>query len=53
MAQLQKLKGTDASWLDDVEPPPEAQEFSDDEAEREMKKKKRQRKPRGEWEERN
>jgi hypothetical protein len=41
LAQLQSLKGTDASWLDDTEAPPEAQEFSDDEKEREVKKKNR------------
>jgi len=41
LAQLKKLKGTDASWKDDVEPPTEEQEFSDDEQERAVKNKKK------------
>lgn len=47
LAQLEKLRGTDASWKDDIEPPPEVQEFSDDEKEREVKKKGKKRKVRG------
>ncbi|XP_021955883.1 H/ACA ribonucleoprotein complex non-core subunit NAF1 isoform X2 [Folsomia candida] len=46
LAQLEKLRGTDASWKDDIEPPPEVQEFSDDEKEREVKKKGKKRKVR-------
>ena len=34
VAQLKMFKGTDASWKDDIEPPAEEIEFSDDEAER-------------------
>ncbi|XP_073251206.1 uncharacterized protein [Porites lutea] len=33
VAQLKKLKGSDASWEHDEEPPPEAVEYSDDEEE--------------------
>nr|XP_046193893.1 H/ACA ribonucleoprotein complex non-core subunit NAF1-like [Oncorhynchus gorbuscha] len=39
--QLRRLKGSDASWKNDQEPPPEALDFSDDEAEQKMKKKKK------------
>ncbi|CAL8333033.1 unnamed protein product [Merluccius merluccius] len=39
--QLQNLKGSDASWKNDQEPPPEALDYSDDEEEQEAKKKKR------------
>ncbi|XP_071244890.1 H/ACA ribonucleoprotein complex non-core subunit NAF1-like, partial [Salvelinus alpinus] len=39
--QLRRLKGSDASWKNDQEPPPEALDFSDDEAEHKMKKKKK------------
>ncbi|CAL8329208.1 unnamed protein product [Lota lota] len=39
---LQNLKGSDASWKNDQEPPPEALDYSDDEEEQDAKKKKRQ-----------
>ncbi|XP_045071472.1 H/ACA ribonucleoprotein complex non-core subunit NAF1 [Coregonus clupeaformis] len=39
--QLRRLKGSDASWKNDQEPPPEALDFSDDEAEQMMKRKKK------------
>ncbi|KAL1024029.1 hypothetical protein UPYG_G00050490, partial [Umbra pygmaea] len=39
--QLQQLKGSDASWKNDQEPPPEALDFSDDEEEQTMKRKKK------------
>uniref|UniRef100_A0A6Q2YPN5 H/ACA ribonucleoprotein complex non-core subunit NAF1 n=1 Tax=Esox lucius TaxID=8010 RepID=A0A6Q2YPN5_ESOLU len=39
--QLRMLKGSDASWKNDQEPPPEALDFSDDEAEQMMKRKKK------------
>ncbi|XP_075994591.1 uncharacterized protein naf1 [Genypterus blacodes] len=38
--QLRQLKGSDASWKDDQEPPAEALDYSDDETERDAKKKK-------------
>lgn len=38
VAQLKQFRGTDASWKDDIEPPPEVQEFSDDEMEAFAKK---------------
>lgn len=44
LAQLRRLKGSDASWLNDIEPPVEEVEYSDDEMERIAKKKKRNRK---------
>lgn len=34
LSELMKIKGSDASWLHDVEPPPHQIEFSDDEEER-------------------
>ncbi|XP_029909041.1 H/ACA ribonucleoprotein complex non-core subunit NAF1-like [Myripristis murdjan] len=40
--QLIQLKGSDASWKNDQEPPPEALDYSDDEQEQEAKKKKKQ-----------
>ncbi|XP_030208052.1 H/ACA ribonucleoprotein complex non-core subunit NAF1 isoform X2 [Gadus morhua] len=39
---LQNLKGSDASWKNDQEPPPESLDYSDDEEEQDAKKKKRQ-----------
>ncbi|XP_045567657.1 H/ACA ribonucleoprotein complex non-core subunit NAF1 [Salmo salar] len=39
--QLRRLKGSDASWKNDQEPPPEALDFSDDEAEQKMKRRKK------------
>ena len=36
---LDNLKGSDASWLNDCEPPPPLLEYSDDEAEREARRK--------------
>ncbi|XP_065549902.1 H/ACA ribonucleoprotein complex non-core subunit NAF1 [Lathamus discolor] len=43
--KLKQEKGSDASWKNDQEPPPEALDFSDDEKEREAKQKKK--KPQG------
>ncbi|KAF9788834.1 hypothetical protein SFRURICE_018410 [Spodoptera frugiperda] len=34
LTELMKIKGSDASWLHDVEPPPHQVEYSDDEEER-------------------
>ncbi|XP_009952264.1 PREDICTED: H/ACA ribonucleoprotein complex non-core subunit NAF1, partial [Leptosomus discolor] len=39
--KLKQEKGSDASWMNDQEPPPEALDFSDDEKEREAKQKKK------------
>ncbi|XP_042664308.1 H/ACA ribonucleoprotein complex non-core subunit NAF1 isoform X2 [Tyto alba] len=39
--KLKQEKGSDASWKNDQEPPPEALDFSDDEKEREAKHKKK------------
>ncbi|NXI40745.1 NAF1 protein, partial [Galbula dea] len=39
--KLREEKGSDASWKNDQEPPPEALDFSDDEKEREAKQKKK------------
>ncbi|XP_022092868.1 H/ACA ribonucleoprotein complex non-core subunit NAF1-like isoform X2 [Acanthaster planci] len=39
--RLKQLKGSDASWENDEEPPPECVEFSDDEEERAAKNKKK------------
>ncbi|NXC44507.1 NAF1 protein, partial [Penelope pileata] len=39
--KLQQEKGSDASWKNDQEPPPEALDYSDDEKEREAKQKKK------------
>uniref|UniRef100_A0A8C8VQ19 H/ACA ribonucleoprotein complex subunit n=1 Tax=Pelusios castaneus TaxID=367368 RepID=A0A8C8VQ19_9SAUR len=39
--KLKKEKGSDASWENDQEPPPEALEFSDDEMERQAKPQKK------------
>ncbi|NXD07455.1 NAF1 protein, partial [Nothocercus nigrocapillus] len=39
--KLTQEKGSDASWKNDQEPPPEALDFSDDEKEREAKQKKK------------
>ncbi|NWX12999.1 NAF1 protein, partial [Aegotheles bennettii] len=41
--KLKQEKGSDASWKNDQEPPPEALDFSDDEKEREAKQKKKPR----------
>ncbi|XP_060522021.1 H/ACA ribonucleoprotein complex non-core subunit NAF1 [Cylas formicarius] len=38
VSQLMKMKGSDASWLNDEEPPPELLEFSDDEQEMQARK---------------
>ncbi|XP_077156096.1 H/ACA ribonucleoprotein complex non-core subunit NAF1 isoform X2 [Paroedura picta] len=40
--QLKQEKGSDASWKNDEEPPPEALDFSDDEKEKAAKQKKSQ-----------
>ncbi|UYV73528.1 hypothetical protein LAZ67_10003973 [Cordylochernes scorpioides] len=42
---IQSVKGSDASWKNDVEIPPEMEEFSDDEKENEAKRKKKKKKP--------
>ncbi|NXU39526.1 NAF1 protein, partial [Drymodes brunneopygia] len=39
--KLKEEKGSDASWKNDQEPPPEVLDFSDDEKEREAKQKKK------------
>ncbi|KAM3672935.1 H/ACA ribonucleoprotein complex non-core subunit NAF1 [Ammospiza maritima maritima] len=39
--KLKQEKGSDASWKNDQEPPPEVLDFSDDEEEREAKQKKK------------
>ncbi|XP_008492099.2 H/ACA ribonucleoprotein complex non-core subunit NAF1 [Calypte anna] len=39
--KLKQEKGSDASWKNDQEPPPEVLDFSDDEKEREAKQKKK------------
>ncbi|XP_062334605.1 H/ACA ribonucleoprotein complex non-core subunit NAF1 [Osmerus eperlanus] len=39
--QLRQMKGSDASWKNDQEPPPEELDFSDDETEHMAKKKKK------------
>lgn len=38
LSELMKVKGSDASWLNDVEPPPHQVEYSDDEEERRARK---------------
>eukprot|EP00096_Caligus_rogercresseyi_P012845 TRINITY_DN5510_c0_g1_i1.p1 TRINITY_DN5510_c0_g1~~TRINITY_DN5510_c0_g1_i1.p1 ORF type:complete len:318 (+),score=78.29 TRINITY_DN5510_c0_g1_i1:49-1002(+) len=43
-AQLRAMKGSDASWLDDIEPPIEFIDYSDDEEERQAKKVHKKRK---------
>uniref|UniRef100_A0A1Q3EVM4 H/ACA ribonucleoprotein complex non-core subunit NAF1 n=1 Tax=Culex tarsalis TaxID=7177 RepID=A0A1Q3EVM4_CULTA len=40
LSELMKHKGTDASWLDDIETPEFAQEFSDDEEERRARRRR-------------
>ncbi|XP_070543964.1 H/ACA ribonucleoprotein complex non-core subunit NAF1-like isoform X2 [Ptychodera flava] len=42
LAQLQRMKGSDASWKNDEEPPQEFLDYSDDEREKEAKAKSRQ-----------
>ncbi|XP_023655139.1 uncharacterized protein naf1 [Paramormyrops kingsleyae] len=42
--QLKVFKGSDASWKNDQEPPPEALDFSDDELEKLAKQKKKKKK---------
>nr|CAB3264190.1 H/ACA ribonucleoprotein complex non-core subunit NAF1 [Phallusia mammillata] len=44
-SQLQRSKGSDASWLGDSEPPVECLDYSDDEQERNAKRCKRKAKP--------
>ncbi|KAF9421296.1 hypothetical protein HW555_002768 [Spodoptera exigua] len=49
LTELMKIKGSDASWLHDVEPPPHQVEYSDDEEERRANRaRKEQRKERTE-----
>ncbi|XP_023936254.2 H/ACA ribonucleoprotein complex non-core subunit NAF1 [Bicyclus anynana] len=42
LAGLMKMKGSDASWLNDIEPPPSHIEYSDDEEERKANKAKKE-----------
>ncbi|KAK6178770.1 hypothetical protein SNE40_011281 [Patella caerulea] len=42
--QLKQMKGSDASWKDNNEPPPKHLDYSDDEMERRTKSKKREKK---------
>ncbi|XP_038222496.1 H/ACA ribonucleoprotein complex non-core subunit NAF1 [Zerene cesonia] len=42
LSELMKVKGSDASWLNDIEPPPSQVEFSDDEEERKARREKKQ-----------
>uniref|UniRef100_A0A2A4JYQ3 H/ACA ribonucleoprotein complex non-core subunit NAF1 n=1 Tax=Heliothis virescens TaxID=7102 RepID=A0A2A4JYQ3_HELVI len=42
LAELMKIKGSDASWLHDVEPPPHQIEYSDDEEERRANRARRE-----------
>ncbi|KAJ8714888.1 hypothetical protein PYW08_004869 [Mythimna loreyi] len=42
LSELMKIKGSDASWLHDVEPPPHQLEYSDDEEERKANKARRE-----------
>ncbi|XP_050401360.1 H/ACA ribonucleoprotein complex non-core subunit NAF1 [Patella vulgata] len=42
--QLKQMKGSDASWKDNNEPPPKHLDYSDDELERRTKSKKREKK---------
>ncbi|KAJ0174806.1 hypothetical protein K1T71_009914 [Dendrolimus kikuchii] len=44
--ELMKIKGSDASWLHDVEPPPSQVEYSDDEEERRANKAKKEQRQR-------
>ncbi|XP_057309720.1 RNA-binding protein 33-like isoform X2 [Hydractinia symbiolongicarpus] len=47
LEQLRKLKGSDASWKDDCEPPPEFLDYSDDEEERRVKSEQKKRRKNG------
>ena len=40
--QLKRLKGSDASWRHDIEPPEHHVEYSDDEEERNLRKAKKE-----------
>ncbi|KAJ8712136.1 hypothetical protein PYW07_004978 [Mythimna separata] len=52
LSELMKIKGSDASWLHDVEPPPHQLEYSDDEEERKANRLRReQRKEKAQTEE--
>ncbi|XP_039756492.1 H/ACA ribonucleoprotein complex non-core subunit NAF1 [Pararge aegeria] len=42
LAELMKVKGSDASWLHDIEPPPSHVDYSDDEEERRANKAKKE-----------
>uniref|UniRef100_A0A5S6R2Z4 H/ACA ribonucleoprotein complex non-core subunit NAF1 n=1 Tax=Trichuris muris TaxID=70415 RepID=A0A5S6R2Z4_TRIMR len=44
---LQEMKGSDASWENDLEPPPEAVDFSDDEEERKHRSRLKAKRKRG------
>jgi len=50
VSKLMQIKGSDASWKDNNEPPPQFIDYSDDEAERQAKKKKEKEKyTKGKW----
>lgn len=42
LSELMKIKGSDASWLNDIEPPPSQVDYSDDEEERKANRAKRE-----------
>lgn len=44
-SEVRKMRGSDASWENNNEPPPEHLDFSDDEQEREMQKRRRGKHP--------
>ncbi|XP_013200924.1 H/ACA ribonucleoprotein complex non-core subunit NAF1 [Amyelois transitella] len=46
LSQLMKVKGSDASWLNDVEPPPSQVEYSDDEEERRANRERKEQRQR-------
>jgi len=49
--QLRRMKGSDASWLNDEEPPTQCLDFSDDEQERQAKRERKQQGQGGEGQE--
>ncbi|XP_053610261.1 H/ACA ribonucleoprotein complex non-core subunit NAF1 [Plodia interpunctella] len=46
LSELMKVKGSDASWLHDVEPPPSQIEYSDDEEERRANRERKEQRQR-------
>lgn len=42
MIFIGRMKGSDASWKGDMEPPPGCEEYSDDEEERKAKKERKE-----------